>query len=118
MATEKIKPNVRTGDIFNAFHLPLRLRVHLTLSANKSGVNHNPGPVGVTKTDLNQWGAKFRNPAIFVSLVEWSDRKTRRGADFICRDYPVLRKNSMDDIVAQMFSSLNTIAKSAPFPVR
>jgi hypothetical protein len=23
---------------------------------------------------LNQWGAKFGNPAIFVSLVEWSDR--------------------------------------------
>jgi sulfur relay (sulfurtransferase) complex TusBCD TusD component (DsrE family) len=29
---------------------------------------------GVTETDLNQWGAKFGNPAIFVSLVEWSDR--------------------------------------------
>ncbi len=24
-----------------------------------------------TETDLNQWGAKFWNPAIFVSLVEW-----------------------------------------------
>jgi hypothetical protein len=23
---------------------------------------------------LNQWGAKFGNPAIFVSLVEWADR--------------------------------------------
>ena len=29
---------------------------------------------GVTETDLNQWGAKFGNPAIFVSLVEWADR--------------------------------------------
>lgn len=28
----------------------------------------------VTQTDLDQWGAKFGNPAIFVSLVEWSDR--------------------------------------------
>ena len=28
----------------------------------------------VTETDLNQWGAKFGNPAIFVSLVEWADR--------------------------------------------
>lgn len=28
----------------------------------------------VTETDLNQWGAKFGSPAIFVSLVEWSDR--------------------------------------------
>jgi len=26
------------------------------------------------QTDLDQWGAKFGNPAIFVSLVEWSDR--------------------------------------------
>jgi hypothetical protein len=23
---------------------------------------------------LNQWGAKFGNPAIFVSLVEWANR--------------------------------------------
>jgi len=23
---------------------------------------------------LNQWGAKFGTPAIFVSLVEWADR--------------------------------------------
>jgi predicted peroxiredoxin len=29
---------------------------------------------GVTEADLNQWGAKFGNPAIFVSLVEWADR--------------------------------------------
>ena len=29
---------------------------------------------GVTETDLNQWGAKFGNPTIFVSLVEWADR--------------------------------------------
>jgi predicted peroxiredoxin len=28
----------------------------------------------VEQTDLNQWGAKFGNPAIFVSLVEWADR--------------------------------------------
>jgi len=28
----------------------------------------------VTETDLNQGGAKFGNPAIFVSLVEWADR--------------------------------------------
>jgi len=28
----------------------------------------------VTDSDLNQWGAKFGNPAIFVSLVEWADR--------------------------------------------
>jgi predicted peroxiredoxin len=28
----------------------------------------------VLQTDLDQWGAKFGNPAIFVSLVEWSDR--------------------------------------------
>jgi predicted peroxiredoxin len=28
----------------------------------------------VTETDLNQWGAKFGSPAIFVSLVEWADR--------------------------------------------
>jgi hypothetical protein len=26
------------------------------------------------EADLNQWGAKFGNPAIFVSLVEWADR--------------------------------------------
>ncbi|MFY9803012.1 MAG: DsrE family protein [Candidatus Acidiferrales bacterium] len=31
-------------------------------------------PRGVTEADLNQWGAKFGNPAIFVSLVEWADR--------------------------------------------
>ncbi|HEV7611025.1 MAG TPA: hypothetical protein VGO37_04035 [Steroidobacteraceae bacterium] len=24
--------------------------------------------------DLAQWGAKFGNPTIFVSLVEWADR--------------------------------------------
>ncbi len=29
---------------------------------------------GVTDADLAQWGAKFGNPAIFVSLVEWADR--------------------------------------------
>lgn len=29
---------------------------------------------GITDTDINQWGAKFGNPAIFVSLVEWADR--------------------------------------------
>lgn len=28
----------------------------------------------VTEVDLNHWGAKFGNPAIFVSLVEWADR--------------------------------------------
>lgn len=28
----------------------------------------------VTEVHLNQWGAKFGNPAIFVSLVEWADR--------------------------------------------
>jgi len=29
---------------------------------------------GVIQTDLDQWGAKFGNPTIFVSLVEWADR--------------------------------------------
>jgi predicted peroxiredoxin len=29
---------------------------------------------GVTEADLAQYGAKFGNPAIFVSLVEWADR--------------------------------------------
>ena len=29
---------------------------------------------GVAETDLNQWGAKFGTPTIFVSLVEWADR--------------------------------------------
>jgi predicted peroxiredoxin len=29
---------------------------------------------GVTQADLDQWGAKFGNPSIFVSLVEWADR--------------------------------------------
>ena len=29
---------------------------------------------GVTEVDLSQWGAKFGNPAIFVSLIEWADR--------------------------------------------
>jgi predicted peroxiredoxin len=28
----------------------------------------------VEQTDLDQWGAKFGNPTIFVSLVEWADR--------------------------------------------
>jgi predicted peroxiredoxin len=28
----------------------------------------------VTEVDLSQWGAKFGNPTIFVSLVEWADR--------------------------------------------
>jgi predicted peroxiredoxin len=28
----------------------------------------------VAQTDLDNWGAKFGNPAIFVSLVEWADR--------------------------------------------
>jgi len=26
------------------------------------------------QSDLDQWGAKFGNPTIFVSLVEWADR--------------------------------------------
>ncbi len=29
---------------------------------------------GVTEADLSPWGAKFGNPKIFVSLVEWADR--------------------------------------------
>jgi predicted peroxiredoxin len=29
---------------------------------------------GVTETDLAEFGAKFGNPKIFVSLVEWSDK--------------------------------------------
>jgi predicted peroxiredoxin len=29
---------------------------------------------GVTEEDLANFGAKFGNPAIFVSLVEWADR--------------------------------------------
>jgi predicted peroxiredoxin len=29
---------------------------------------------GVTEADLNNYGAKFGNPAIFVSMVEWADR--------------------------------------------
>ena len=29
---------------------------------------------GVTETELASHGAKFGNPAIFVSLVEWADR--------------------------------------------
>ncbi len=29
---------------------------------------------GVTEADLTQWRAKFGNPTIFVSLVEWADR--------------------------------------------
>ena len=28
----------------------------------------------VLDADLDQWGAKFGNPQIFVSLVEWADR--------------------------------------------
>jgi predicted peroxiredoxin len=28
----------------------------------------------VMQTDLDEWGAKFGNPTIFVSLVEWADR--------------------------------------------
>jgi len=28
----------------------------------------------VTEADLAAWGAKFGNPTIFVSLVEWADR--------------------------------------------
>src|SRR5258705_13975180 len=29
---------------------------------------------GVSESDPSTWGAKFGNPAIFVSLVEWADR--------------------------------------------
>jgi predicted peroxiredoxin len=29
---------------------------------------------GVTEADLNNYGAKYGNPAIFVSLIEWADR--------------------------------------------
>lgn len=29
---------------------------------------------GITEADLATWGAKFGNPTIFVSLVEWCDR--------------------------------------------
>jgi len=28
----------------------------------------------IADSDLSQWGAKFGNPTIFVSLVEWADR--------------------------------------------
>ena len=29
---------------------------------------------GVTETDLTEYGAKFGNPKIFVSLIEWADK--------------------------------------------
>jgi predicted peroxiredoxin len=29
---------------------------------------------GVTETDLATWAAKYGNPTVFVSLVEWADR--------------------------------------------
>jgi predicted peroxiredoxin len=29
---------------------------------------------GITEADLATWGAKYGNPKIFVSLVEWADR--------------------------------------------
>jgi predicted peroxiredoxin len=29
---------------------------------------------GVTEADLNNYGAKYGNPTIFVSLVEWADK--------------------------------------------
>ena len=29
---------------------------------------------GVTETDLAEYGAKFGNPNIFLSLVEWADK--------------------------------------------
>jgi sulfur relay (sulfurtransferase) complex TusBCD TusD component (DsrE family) len=29
---------------------------------------------GVNETDLTEYGAKFGNPKIFVSLVEWADK--------------------------------------------
>ena len=29
---------------------------------------------GVTEADLETWGAKFGNPAMFVSLIEWAER--------------------------------------------
>jgi predicted peroxiredoxin len=29
---------------------------------------------GLTETDLTEYGAKFGNPKIFVSLVEWADK--------------------------------------------
>jgi predicted peroxiredoxin len=30
-------------------------------------------PRGVTEADLSNYGAKFGNPTIFVSLIEWAD---------------------------------------------
>jgi sulfur relay (sulfurtransferase) complex TusBCD TusD component (DsrE family) len=29
---------------------------------------------GVIEADLDHYGAKFGNPTIFVSLIEWADR--------------------------------------------
>src|SRR4029450_3561130 len=29
---------------------------------------------GITETDLTSYGAKFGNPKIFVSLIEWADK--------------------------------------------
>ena len=29
---------------------------------------------GITETDLTEYSAKFGNPKIFVSLVEWADK--------------------------------------------
>ncbi len=29
---------------------------------------------GITEDDLAHWGARYGNPSIFVSLVEWADR--------------------------------------------
>ncbi len=29
---------------------------------------------GITEDDLAHWGARYGNPSMFVSLVEWADR--------------------------------------------
>ena len=37
----------------------------------------------VTEIDLIEYGAKFGNPKIFVSLVEWADKSFRSSAKFL-----------------------------------
>jgi|GEM_PF-201815 len=46
---------------------------------------------GVTEADLAHFGAKFGNPAIFVSLVEWSDKDHYRVSEINAKsDYRVV----------------------------
>ncbi|PYJ16058.1 MAG: hypothetical protein DME96_11125 [Verrucomicrobia bacterium] len=62
---------------------------------------------GITEADLVEYGAKFRNPKIFVSLVEWTDKIITKKLSISFQvsrvncDAPLLRSNLRSELACR-----------------